>query len=124
MAPSVGIFQIKMIEACVSNARSMLQIHIKNPSHLQLLMHELLESKKSLGFQFSRGVDDSFLSLLDKSVLIQDDNDSDFVFGTPASALVAYMYAVSTSSPSGIETESLIQCKYLIVHVYEYDDII
>jgi hypothetical protein len=119
MAPSVSIFQMKMIEACVSNARSMLQINIKNPSHLPLLMHELLESKKSLGFQFSGGVDDSFILPSDKSILIQDDNNS--VFSTPAATLVAYMYAVSTSSPSGIETESLIQCKYSIVRIHEYD---
>jgi hypothetical protein len=119
MAPSVGIFQMKMIEACVSNARSMLHINVKNPFHLQLLMHELLESKKSLGFQFTGGIDDNFISPSDKSISI-DDNDPDFVsvFGTPVSVLVAYMFAVSPSSPSGIETESLIQCKYSILDIH------
>jgi hypothetical protein len=40
--------------------------------------------------------------------------------------LVAYMFAVSPSSPSGIETESLIQCKYmsyLSYHVMNYMNI-
>ena len=101
---TVSTFQRKMIDACMSTARSKSFLNCRRHSNLMLLMMELVQSKIHLGFQVPRG-----MTGIEKT---EDEVRACHSFD-PDPALVVHLCAVSPRSPSGIEMESLLQCEYV-----------
>ena len=106
LARTASTFQRKMVDVCLSNARSMSALHIRKSSAFSILMDELVYSKISLGFQIARvgalGVD-----------RVEEHSDVGYSDVRGDDALTTHLFAVSPRSPSGIEMEALLQCEYL-----------
>ena len=112
---NTNIFQKKIIESYLSTGRSMVLLDSRRDSNLLLLMNELVETKMSLGFQlvgknnfsspnYNRR-NNGFLQN-EESLSLYDENDH------RNQTLVAHLHAVSSTSPTGMEMETLLQCKY------------
>ena len=109
---TVSTFQRKIIESCISSARSMLLLNSKRDSNLLLLMSELVQTKTALGFQLLEGNMKPLLQRGSNSVIKHDLSlNLDVYSDLNGRALVTHLCAVSSTSPSGIEMESLLQCK-------------
>ena len=102
---TVSTFQRKMVDACMSTATSKSILNCRKHSNLMLLMRELVQSKIHLGFQVPKGI-----TGIEKA---EDEGRASHNF-EPDPALVVHLCAVSPRSPSGIEMESLLQCKYTL----------
>ena len=111
---NVNTFQRKIIESYMSTGRSMVLLNSRRDSNLALLMCELVETKMALGFQlvgknnfslpqFHRGNN----GIIQNEESLPLDNESDQRNQT----LVAHLHAVSSTSPTGMEIESLLQCE-------------
>lgn len=111
LARTASTFQRKMIDICLSNARSLSVPNIRKSSAFGILMDELVYSKLSLGFQIARGGSVG----VDRIEEHSDGGYSD-VRAHSDDALTTHLFAVSPRSPSGIEMEALLQCKYFYSH--------
>ena len=112
---NTNIFQKKIIESYLSTGRSMVLLDSRRDSNLLLLMNELVETKMSLGFQLvgknnfsSRSYNKRNNSVLQNEEFLSLDDEDDQRNQT----LVAHLHAVSSTSPTGMEMESLLQCEY------------
>ena len=105
LARTASTFQRKMIDVCLSNARSLSVLNIRKSSAFGILMDELVYSKLSLGFQIARGGSVG----VDR---IEEHSDGGYSDVRADDALTTHLFAVSPRSPSGIEMEALLQCKY------------